>query len=162
MMARKAKSMRMPLLGAAFVLGLAVWCVVLFAPGLFSGERAASDGLSGLVSVKGTVKLEALELTGGEVMEINRAVQEHRAVFRQIDLFLDAKTSSGRIEADTVLVWAMVLEADGECEVRSWSRKVERAALVPQMVHYMQKAAREYAEFRKHPDVTRNFKCIYI
>ncbi|MUM76349.1 hypothetical protein GKC30_01730 [Pseudodesulfovibrio sp. F-1] len=156
------RSKRMPLLGAAFVLGIAIWCVALFAPGFFGGERAASDGLSGLVSVKGTVSLKALELTGGEVMEINRAVQEHSALFRQIDLFLDAKTVSGRIEGDTILVWAMVLEADGDCEVRSWSRKVERAALVSQMVHYMQKAAREYEEFRKHPDVTRNFKCIYI
>jgi hypothetical protein len=162
-MVKKTKKVFTPyLIGAVFVLVLAVGSVALFAPGLFVGERAASDGLSGVVSVKGTVRLEALALTGGEVMEINRAVSEHKGVFRQIDLFLDAKSETGAIEADTVLVWAMVLETDGECEVRSWSRKVERAGLVPQMVLYMQKAAREYEEFRKYPDVTQNFKCLYI
>jgi hypothetical protein len=149
-------------LGAAFVILLAVAGVALFAPGLFTGEQAASDGLSGVVSVKGTVKLPALDLSQNEVATLNQAVQEHKDTFSQVDLFLDSKGGPDQMEGDTVLVWAMVLETNGECEIRSWSRKVARADLVPQVVLYMKKAAREYADFRKYPDVTQNFKCLYI
>jgi hypothetical protein len=108
------------------------------------------------------VKLEDLALSRNEVVKINRAVEEHRDTFTQIGLFLDAKSLSGSIDDKTVLVWAMVLETNGDCEVRSWSRKVARADLVPQMVLYMTKAAREYEQFKKFPDVKQDFKCLYI
>jgi hypothetical protein len=149
-------------IGVVLVLLIALGSVVAFSTGLFTGERVASDGLSGLVSVKGTVKLEDLALSRNEVVKINRAVEEHRDTFTQIGLFLDAKSLSGSIDDKTVLVWAMVLETNGDCEVRSWSRKVARADLVPQMVLYMTKAAREYEQFKKFPDVKQDFKCLYI
>ncbi|ADU63589.1 MAG: hypothetical protein KUA35_16710 [Pseudodesulfovibrio sp.] len=162
-MTKKKKKFATPqALGAVFVILLAMASVALFAPGLFMGEQTASDGLAGTVSVKGTVKLTALDLSKNEVMALNQAVQEHRNTFSQVDLFLDSKGGPDQMEGDTVLVWAMVLETNGECEIRSWSRKVARAELVPQVVLYMKKAAREYAEFRKFPDVTQNFKCLYI
>jgi hypothetical protein len=148
--------------GVALALLIAMGCVVAFGAGLVSGDTAASDGLSGIVSVKGTVKLEDLDLDKSEVMKINRAVEEHKDTFTQVALFLDAKSESGSIDSTTVLVWAMVLETNGECEVRSWSRKVDRADLVPQIVLYMKKAAREYEQFKKYPDVKQNFKCLYI
>lgn len=162
MKTKKKKKFATPALGAAFVILLAVASVALFAPGLFMGEQTPSDGLSGTVSVKGTVKLAALDLSQSEVATLNQAVREHKDTFSQVDLFLDSKGGPGQMEDSTVLVWAMVLETNGECEIRSWSRKVARADLIPQVVLYMKKAAREYAEFRKFPDVTQNFKCLYI
>lgn len=163
MKTKKKKKIPAPkALAAAFVILLAVVSIALFAPGLFLGDTAPSDGLSGIVSVKGTVKLAALDLSKSEVTTLNQAVQEHKGTFSHVDLFLDSKGGPGQIEGETILVWAMVLEANGECEIRSWSRKVARADLVPQVVLYMKKAAREYAEFQKYPDVTQNFKCLYI
>jgi len=123
---------------------------------------ADDEGLSGIVSIKGTVKADELRLTGGEVRKLNRAVEEHRDTFSKVDLFLDVKDKSPAVEPDTVLVWAMILKANGDCEVRSWSRKVLRSELVPQMIIYMERAAKEYREFKKHPDVKQSFKCLYI
>ncbi|MDD3313049.1 hypothetical protein [Pseudodesulfovibrio sp.] len=114
------------------------------------------------MSIKGTLKPEELRLTGGEVRKLNRAVEEHRDTFSKVDLFLDVKDKSPSVKPGTVLVWAMILKANGDCEVRSWSRKVPRSELVPQMVLYMDRAAKEYKEFKKHPDVKQSFKCLYI
>ncbi|WP_419785565.1 hypothetical protein [Pseudodesulfovibrio sp.] len=129
--------------------------------GVFSGS-GSETALSDVVAVKGTVKVDDLRLTGGEVRKLNRAVEEHRGMFPEVDLFLDVKDKSHNMEPDTVLVWAMILKANGECEVRSWSRKVSRTDLVPQMILYMDRAAKEYQEFMKHPDVKQSFKCLYI
>jgi len=135
--------------------------VIVARIGIFSGG-ADDEGLSGIVAIKGTVKPEELRLTGGEVRKLNRAVEEHRETFSKVDLFLDVKDKSLSIKSDTVLVWAMILKANGDCEVRSWSRKVPRAELVSQMIIYMDRAAKEYREFKKHPDVKQSFKCLYI
>lgn len=144
------------------VLFLSMAGAVVFKTGVFKSNNSGGDGLSGLVSVKGTVKVEALGLSVSEVRKINRAVDSHKDMFTQVDLFLDAKGGNGRIDSNTVLVMAMVLETNGDCEVRSWSRKVSRADLVSQMVLYMKKAAKEYDQFKKFPDVKQNFKCLYI
>lgn len=136
--------------------------VVVVKTGVLQSNTASSDGLSGLVSVKGTVDVDALNLSRSEVKKINRAVSAHKDIFTQVDLFLDTKNGRGEISGKTVLVMAMVLETSGDCEVRSWSRKIARDDLVPQIVRYMKRAAGEYQEFKKHPDVKQNFKCIYI
>ena len=136
--------------------------LIVFKTGVLTGGEAAGEGLSGMVSVKGTVKVEDLSLSRSEVSKINRAVADHKDTFSQVDLFLDVKDGSRTIESGTVLIWAMVLETDGDCEVRSWSRKISRNDLVPQMILYMNKAAKEYEQFRKYPDVKQNFKCLYI
>lgn len=136
--------------------------LLAFKIGVFDKGLSSSEGLSGLVSVKGTVSLDDLNLSKGEVKKINRAVGSHKQTFTQVDLFLDVKDGSRDMDKDTVLVWAMVLETNGECEVRSWSRKISRDDLVTQMVLYMNKAAREYEDFKKFPDVKQNFKCLYI
>lgn len=148
--------------GLVVVFFLCMAGLVVFQSGVLLGSDGASDGLSGLVQVKGTVSVEALDLTSSEVRKINRTVDSHKDVFTQVGLFLDAK-GGGRVVTDsTVLVMAMVLETNGDCEVRSWSRKVSRADLVPQLVLYMAKAAKEYETFKKYPDVKQNFKCLYI
>jgi len=136
---------------------LVVFKTVVSEEGLFGDE-----GLSGVVSVKGTVKVEALNLSKGEVSKLNRAVASHKDTFTKVDLFLDVKDGSRAVNSNTILVWAMVLQANGDCEVRSWSRKTARGDLVPQMVLYMNKAAKEYEEFKRFPDVQQNFKCLYI
>ena len=147
---------------AILVLFLTMAGLIVFKTGLLERRTSNSDGLSGIVSVKGTVKLDDLNLSKVEVRKINRAVAAHRATFKQVDLFLDAKDGSKDITPSTILVWAMVLETSGECEVRSWSRKTARGDLIPQMVMYMNKAAKEYEEFKRFPDVKQNFKCLYI
>lgn len=136
--------------------------VLIFKAGVLHSGAVSSDGLSGLVSVKGTVKLGDLGLSGNEVKRINRAVGGHKDVFTQVDLFLDAKDGKDASQAKTVLVMAMVLETNGDCEVRSWSRKISRSDLVPQLIKYMKRAAKEYEQFKKFPDVKQNFKCLYI
>lgn len=135
--------------------------LVVFYTGVLQGGMS-TDGLSGLVSVKGTVTAEALNLTEGEVKRINRTVASYADTFTQFNLHLEKSREPGPINAKSRLVMAMVLETDSECEVRSWSKKLYRSDLVPQMVSYIKKAAVEYQKFRKYPDVKQNFKCLYI
>jgi hypothetical protein len=141
-----------------FVMG----ALVVFKISLSEKSFFDDEGLSGVVSVKGTVRAADLNLSKGEVSKINKAVASYRETFSKVDLFLDVKDGSRDVNSDTVLVWAMVLQANGDCEVRSWSRKTARGDLVPQMVLYMNKAAKEYEEFKRFPDVKQNFKCLYI
>ncbi len=162
-MTKKDSGLRSSLrIGAISILFLTMVGLVVFKTGMFHSASTDGGGLSGVVSVKGTVKAEDLNLSGSEVSKLNHAVEKHRNTFTKVDLFLDAKGDSGDISGKTVLVWAMVLETNGECEVRSWSRKIARGELVPQMVLYMNKAAKEYEHFQKFPDVKQNFKCLYI
>lgn len=140
---------------------LAMAGLIAYGSGVIESGSKSGDGLSGLVSVKGTVNLEALKLSKSEVAMINRAVDKHQDMFNQVDLYIDSKGGSD-IDDKTVLVMALVLDANGECEVRSWSRKVVRHDLVSQLVRYMGKAANEYEQFKKYPDVKQNFKCLYI
>lgn len=136
--------------------------VLIFKTGILHSGTGGESGLSGLVSVKGTVKIDDLGLSGNEVKRINRAVAGHKDMFTQVDLFLDAKSGRDAAKPTTVLVMAMVLETNGDCEVRSWSRKISRADLVPQLIKYMNRAAKEYEQFKQFPDVKQNFKCLYI
>jgi len=136
--------------------------VLIVKTGVLQSGVSTSDGLSGLVSVKGTVSISDLGLSANEVTRINRAVGGHKDMFTQVNLFLDAKNGKSADQAKTVLVMAMVLETSGDCEVRSWSRKISRDDLVPQLIVYMNKAAKEYEQFKKFPDVKQNFKCLYI
>ncbi|CCH48777.1 hypothetical protein [Pseudodesulfovibrio piezophilus] len=136
--------------------------LVAFKAGLWGARSAMSDTLTGVVAVKGTIKVSELGLTENEVKKINRTVKSHRNTFTQVAVFLDRKSGSGQLDGKSVLVMAMVLETDGNCEVRSWSRKVPRSDLVPQMVLYMDKAAKEFEQFKKYPDVQQSFKCLYI
>lgn len=105
---------------------------------------------------------EAVEAFSKEVAAINRAVAAHRGTFTKVNLHLDAKGGADNITDKTEMTWSMALETSGDCEVKSWSRKVKRGELVGQMVSYMHKAAREYEEFTKFPDVNQNFQTLYI
>jgi hypothetical protein len=144
------------------VLFFAMATVIAFKAGVFESNGTSGSGLSGVVSVKGTVRLKDLNLSKSEVKKINRAIAAHKKTFTQVDLFLDAKDGSKDIKSTTILVWAMVLETNGDCEVRSWSRKTTRDDLVPKMVMYMNKAAKEYEELKRFPDVKQSFKSLYI
>jgi hypothetical protein len=162
-MGRRKKDSGTRLKAAAFfVLFCCMAGLIVFKTGILTGGDAPGQGLAGTVAVKGTVKVEDLNLSKSEVSKINRAVADHRDTFSQVDLFLDVKDGRRTIDANTVLIWAMVLETDGDCEVRSWSRKISRSDLVAQMILYMNKAAKEYEQFKKYPDVKQNFKCLYI
>lgn len=162
-MYKKRSGFSTALMTSAIVLVFVVLAgVVIVQTGVLKPVSSGGAGLTGLVSVKGTVNVEALNLSENEVKKINRVVNEHKDMFTQINLFLDAKSDRDDITKSTTLVMAMVLETSGDCEVRSWSRKVARGDLVPQMIRYMKRAATEYEEFRKYPDVKQNFKCLYI
>lgn len=136
--------------------------LVYFKSNLFTSNGAGAAGLSGLVSVRGSVSLEQLDLSKQEIQAINQAVNSHKQTFSKVDMVVDAKGRVNEIKEDTVLVFAVVLKTRGELEVKSWSRKIERRVLVAQLVDYMQKASREYEEFQKFPDVQKNFKTLYI
>jgi len=135
---------------------------VVFKTDLLKNGSVSVAGLSGVVSVRGTVSLEQLKLSKQEILAINNAVAEHKNTFSKINLHLDAKGGSKNITDSTVLTWEMAMDTTGDCEVKSWSRKVKRGDLVNQMVAYMHKAAREFKEFQKYPDVNQKFQTLYI
>lgn len=119
-------------------------------------------GLSGLVSVRGGVSLEQLKLTAGEIGIINSAVDRYRDTFTGVKLVVDSVGRIDHVEPGTVLVMAVELQTSGELVVKSWSRKLPRSKLVAQLTSYMAKAADEYNEFKRFPDVKQNFKTLYI
>jgi len=126
-----------------------------------SGTRGPVE-LSGLVSVRGSVSLKHLNFSSREIQAINKAVMVHKNTFTHVGMVVDAVGRVDQINESTVLVFAMELKTGGDLAVKSWSRKVNRKALVDQVVAYMYKAAKEYDEFKKFPDVKRNFKTLYI
>ncbi|WP_316897726.1 hypothetical protein [Pseudodesulfovibrio indicus] len=119
-------------------------------------------GLSGLVSVRGGVSLEQLKLTAGEIGIINSAVDRYRGTFTKVQLVVDSVGRIDHIEPGTVLVMAVELQTSGDLLIKSWSRKLPRSKLVGQLTAYMAKAADEYNEFKRFPDVKQNFKTLYI
>lgn len=129
---------------------------------LFQNTGNDRGGLSGLVSVRGTVSLEQLKLSKKEIAAINAAVNEHRDTFNGVGLYLDTKGDPDHITPSSEMTWALDLDTSSDIKVKSWSRKVNRGSLVSQMVAYMHKAAREYKEFQRYPDVKQNFKTLYI
>lgn len=119
-------------------------------------------GLSGLVSVRGSVSLEQLGLSASEVGLINGAVDRFRDTFTKVDLVVDAVGRVDSIEPETVLVFAVELHTSGDLVVKSWSRKLPRGKIVAQLTSYMEKAAAEYNQFKRYPDVKQNFQTLYI
>lgn len=162
MVPKSSKTRRPFVVGSITVFFVLLIGVVIFKVGLLSRMQTTGNGLSGLVSVRGSVSLEELRLTKTEVATINKAVDLHRDTFTQIILTLDVKGGTEKIKKNTEMAWSLALETNGNCEVRSWNRKVKRDRLVKQMVSYMEKAAREYKDFKKFPDVEQNFKTLYI
>lgn len=146
---------------AIFFFFVAVAGLVYFQTDLF---RLASPerGLSGLVSVRGSVSLEQLALSEQEIGIINQAVARYRDTFSKVDLIVDTVGHVDKITPNTVLVFAVELQTSGDLVVKSWSRKVPRDKMVSQLVGYMGKAAGEYKEFKRFPDVKQNFKTLYI
>ncbi|MBG0788985.1 MAG: hypothetical protein H0S80_00635 [Desulfovibrionaceae bacterium] len=147
---------------------LAVMCfliagisLVYFKTDLIRHVAAKPESLSGLVTVRGAVSLDQLHLSQQEVHAINQVVNDHKDTFSKVDMIVDAVGHVNEITEDTLLVFAVSLKA-GDLEVKSWSRKLERRILVAQFVDYIRKAATEYEEFRKFPDVKKNFKTLYI
>ncbi len=141
---------------------LAGAALIYFKTDLFRSGAPGPVGLSGLVSVRGSVSLEQLAFSSREVQAINKVVMAHKNTFTKVDMVVDAVGSVDSVNDSTVLVFAMELKTNGDLQVKSWSRKVKRGALVDQVVAYMYKAAKEYDEFKKFPDVKRNFKTLYI
>ena len=64
------------------VLFLTMAGLVIFKTGVLDGKGSSNGGLSGIVSVMGTVKLADLNLSKREIRKINRAVAAHKATFR--------------------------------------------------------------------------------
>lgn len=141
---------------------LAGAALIYFKTDLFRNTTPGPVGLSGLVSVRGSVSLEQLDFSKREIQAINKVVAAHRDTFTHVGMVVDAVGKTDTVNETTVLVFAMELKTSGDLEVKSWSRKVKRGALVDQVVAYMYKAAKEYEEFQKFPDVKRNFKTLYI
>lgn len=156
---RYSKPMAITVITAVFLVMVGF---LVFKTNLLKTGSMSVAGLSGVVSVRGTVSLEQLKLSKQEILAINNAVAEHKNTFSKINLHLDAKGGSKNITDSTVLTWEMAMDTTGDCEVKSWSRKVKRGDLVNQMVAYMHKAAREYKEFQKYPDVNQKFQTLYI
>jgi hypothetical protein len=146
---------------AVFFFLVAVAGLVYFQTDLFRGG-SPDRGLSGLVSVRGAVSLERLSLSEQEIAAINQAVTKYRDTFSKVDLVVDTVGKVDKITPSTVLVFAVELQTNGDLVVKSWSRKVPRGKMVSQLVGYMGKAAREYKEFKRFPDVKQNFKTLYI
>lgn len=140
----------------------AVFGLAYFKTNLFQPSGGNTLALSGMVSVRGSVSLETLNLSKQEIRSINRAVEGHSRSFSSVDLVIDTQERVNKLDDGTVLVFAMTLKTNGDLEIKSWSRKVERGKLVTQMISYMNKAAKEYDEFQKFPDVQQNFKTLYI
>lgn len=136
--------------------------LVYFKTDILSDAVSRTAGLSGLVSVRGAVSLEQLDFSDQEVKAINTAVNAQRATFKKVVMHVDARDSVDVIEEDTILVFAVALETKGDLEIKSWTRKIPRRVLVAQLVDYLRKAGREYEEFKKFPDVKKNFKTLYI
>ncbi|WP_207264669.1 hypothetical protein [Desulfovibrio sp. Huiquan2017] len=135
--------------------------LVYFQTDLFRGH-ASGYGLSGLVSVRGSVPLEQLALTDQEIGIINRTVQKYHDTFIRMDLVVDTLDDVDKITPKTILVFAVELQTKGDLVVKSWNRKVPRGKMIPQIAAYVDKAAREYGEFKRFPDVKQNFKTLYI
>lgn len=146
---------------AVIMLLIAVSGLVVFKTQVFTGG-AAKQGLSGRVSVRGTVSLEQLEFTDKEIAVINRAVNEHSQTFTRVDLIVDSDGPLEEMNGATVLVMAMELRTADAMVVKSWSRKIQRGKMVAQVSAYIGKAAVEYQEFKRFPDVQKNFKTLYI
>jgi len=146
---------------AVFFFFVAVGGLVYFQTDLFKGG-SPKRGLSGMVSVRGMVSLERLALSDREVQDINRAVEQYRDTFTGVILTVDTVGRVDEITPSTVLVFAVELQTSGDLVVKSWSRKVPRGKMVSQLVGYMGKAAGEYKEFQRFPDVKQNFKTLYI
>jgi cell division protein FtsI/penicillin-binding protein 2 len=89
-------------------------------------------------------------------------VARYRDTFSKVGLIVDTVERVDEITPSTVLVVAVELQTNGDLVVKSWSRKVTRDKVVSQLVGYMGKAAGEYEEFKKFPDVKQNFKTLYI
>ena len=136
--------------------------LVYFKTDLLHTVSVKPEGMSGLVSVRGSVSLEQLDFSQREIQAINRAVKTYRKTFTKVDMIVDAVGHTDAIREDTMLVFAVSLKTNGDLEVKSWSRKLERRLLVAQFVDYLRKAATEYEEFKKFPDVKKNFKTLYI
>ncbi|MEZ7197200.1 hypothetical protein [Pseudodesulfovibrio karagichevae] len=146
---------------AVFFFLVAVTGVVYFQTDLFR-PGASGRGLSGLVSVRGSVSLEQLALSAQEIDDINQAVAKYRDSFSKVNLIVDTVGHVDKITPNTVLVFAVELQTSGDLVVKSWSRKIPRDKMVSQLVGYMGKAASEYKEFKRFPDVKQNFKTLYI
>lgn len=123
---------------------------------------AKEPGLSGLVSVRGSVSLERLGLTPDEIATINDTVTRYRETFTGVELVVDSVGRIDKVEPDTVLVMSVELRTSGDLVVKSWSRKLPRGKLVAQLTSYLEKAADEYNEFKRFPDVQQKFKTLYI
>lgn len=135
--------------------------LVLFKGQIFQ-KVGTSRGLSGLVAVRGSVSLDQLNFSVKEISAINKVVNQHRNTFTKVDLVVDAVGPVDRIDESTELELAMILQTNEQLVVKSWSRKITRGKMVAQVVSYMYKAAREYKEFKRFPDVKQNFKTLYI
>ena len=135
--------------------------LVYFKTDILRAVAPQPGGMSGLVSVRGSVSLEQLHFTQQEIQAINQVVNANQKTFTKVDMIVDAVGHVNEIKEDTVLVFAVSLTA-GDLEVKSWSRKMQRKILVAQFVDYIRKAATEYEEFKKFPDVKKNFKTLYI
>ena len=147
---------------ATFLFILAGFGLVYFKTDLLHTVTAKPAGVSGLVSVRGAVSLEQLNFSQREIQAINTAVNSYRKTFTKVDMIVDPVGRVDRIQEDTMLVFAVSLKTNSNLEVKSWSRKLERKMLVTQFVDYLRKAATEYEEFQKFPDVKKNFKALYI
>lgn len=157
---RLFRSALQPLIFLLLFVCLAV--VLVYKTDVLKSGMGEDGGLNGMVSVKGTVSVEELGLSDEEVRTINTAVGKHAETFSKVDLFVDKKVAKSEMQADTVLIFAMVLETGNQLEVRSWSRQIRRGDLASQVVAYMGKAAYEYEKFKKYPDVEESFKRLYI
>lgn len=155
------KSSKASLLVVACILLVGVG-LIYFKTDLLKTSATRPSGISGLVSVRGSVSLEQLDLSRQEIRAINNAVTAHKATFTQVDMIVDSVGNGDRIEEDTVLVFAVSMKTKGDLEVKSWSRKIERRKMVAQFVDYIRKAAMEYERFQEFPDVKKNFKTLYI
>jgi len=130
----------------------------------FSTRPVWGAQLSDMVSFRGAVKLDDLRLSRSEIRKINHATMVNRTVFDRVQLTLNMADRYAPVQVDknTKLTVGLKLDAGDGCEVKSWDKDILRKNLVPYMVRYMKRAARELVHYRKHPEVKNGVARLYI
>lgn len=148
-----------------FLAGLVAFKAGMIKSDLFTSKTDNATELAKSVVIQGMVRLKDLKLSQGEVKQINRTVFKHRDVFSAVNVIVDyedKQMARTEIKKNTLLAMYMVLDIDSDCQVRSWGKCVSRADFVPQMVRYIERAARELEPYKTRERMKRNFKKLYI
>lgn len=152
----------------AIIMGfMALTALVVFRSGIvqtvFDSKPDYSRELVKAVSIRGTVKQDDLKLSSGEIKTINNVALKYRKQFTKVNLNFNyaAKEGPREVKPDTPLVMDIMLDLSDGAQIRSWSKKLPRRKVVPDMVDYINKAASELERYKKL-EGDKPFKRFYL